>query len=161
MATLQQRFNNEPSEQYTAVVNAVESLIVSEGGDRATRAYAQAISEPLAEAYARSHGWKRRNSTHVCIRRLTGKSRCPNNGRVDCDVYCYIPRADHLIEWVKGGKTVAITSEPYGISGKEAAELYRFCESNGLTYQIDADSFYFPHRTILIVISRESDDEAL
>lgn len=143
------RFSTNQSAEYRAAVRALRAL---PAGD-APCAYADAVHLWLLESFRSNRGIKQRApGSHVCVERLKGKRRCP---APYSDACLEIPRGDHLSEWIVGGKTIAILSQPYGLSYDGLTETLAFCEQHELEVLIDTyPSFHYPGRVLSLVFTR-------
>lgn len=143
------RFKNEQSAEYQAAVRALRAL---PSGD-ASCAFADATHVSRLESFKGTRGAKQRQpGSHVCVERLKGKRRCPSYN-VDC---IEIPNGDHLSEWTINGKTVAILSQPYGLTYNGLRETLAFCEQHDLEVVIDTyPSFHYPGTVLSLIFTRK------
>jgi hypothetical protein len=142
------RFNGTQSAEYRAAVRALQALPLNE----TEPAYAEATCTRLLESFKKTRNLRRRSvGGHVCVNRLKGK-RCSGYG-IDCPS---IPHGDHLSEWKLGGKTVAILSQPYGLSFDGLGETLEFCNLHDLQVSIDTyPSFHFPSAVLSLTFTRK------
>jgi hypothetical protein len=110
----------------------LQGLAEAEGVTSVHAAYAEAVAEKYLVDFMRTRQVFRRPGTHVCLYRLLGK-RCP---RYSCPSPSMIPGADHMSEWLQGGKTVCLISQPYGLSYDAMRDTVTFCERYGLEADI-------------------------
>lgn len=149
------KLTQHPSDQYRAVLGAVTALATAEGIDIAERACAEAVIPFKYKAFVERCQVEEHKGSHVCEERLKGHSRCPETPQNLIHLHNEsLPAADHLAEWEKDGKTTAITSQPYGISFSALKAIVRYCEQNNFEAEIDAGSWWFPGRTVLIVFTK-------
>ena len=74
-------------------------------------------------------------------------------GRDGSDLMRQLPGCDHTMLWVKDGKPVLFTMQPYNMDAGDYEALNRFCEKYGLTYRTESRGWYYPGVSTLIVIS--------
>jgi excisionase family DNA binding protein len=148
--TIDRSFLTHPTEIYLRVVEIIKVLIEIEGLDKAYRAFSEAAWSYIEKEIMT--GFTRKRGAHVCLYRLLGKNRCPNSFEHPCDSP-NIPGQDHLSEWVLGGKTELIVSQPYHLSYEAIKQLVAFCEERGLRADISGNSWHFPGRTIKVDIT--------
>ncbi len=146
--------NRKPSEKYKALLKAARELAEAEGDDEMSRACAEAMIPYEYSSFIRRHNVKPSNSSHVCEERLKGAKRCPETINNPIHLEKSLPAADHLSEWIQDGKTIAITSQPYGCSWQSLREIVAYCNENGLEAEIEAGSWWFPGRTVLITFTK-------
>lgn len=151
------KFHKNGSQKYRQAVKAIQELVAAEGGDVATRAYAEAVHTAVRDAYQKDNGVVPAKDSHVCANRLKGAKYCPDKynttGIAKCDLR--IPNSDHLSEWVKDGETFSIVSQPYGLSFEALKEMIKFCEQHQLVPYISADrTWHFPGSTLSIEFRR-------
>lgn len=104
---------------------------------------------PTAEGFAARHGYKASGS-HICLRRIAGGRHL---GGIDgCDGCVHRRYLDHARTWTKDGSVACITSEPYGISDEDIAELCADAERFGFEFWISGGSWHYPGATVLIEI---------
>lgn len=137
------------TDKYRAALEALR-VLAQENWDDAERACAEFMAEPW-EAAMKTKGITQRRTGHVCLSRLKGERRCPNNWSHACNSPHCIPGHDHSSEWVKEGKTHAIVCQPYGMSYEVLKQAVSFCEANGLRVDIDAYlAWHFPGRCLRV-----------
>jgi len=74
-------------------------------------------------------------------------------GRDGSDLMRQLPGCDHTMLWVKDGKPVLFTMQPYNMDADDYEALNRFCEKYGLTYRTESRSWHLPGVSTLIVIT--------
>ena len=150
------RFLDKRSDAYNNAVDVMKGLLLSDGHDSTTRAYSEAIWESELEIYQFRRKVTPRKGPHVCTQRLAGKRACVDTQWKPCPSPRNIPGMDHGREWVKDGKTFSITFEPYGMTHETLRELLDFADKNNFSVELDAGSWHFPHRTLLVELTRKS-----
>jgi len=151
-------FKSDPSEKYKKAVAILQELLEAEGYGVVNRAYAEVVADSVRENFA-SSGIKQRTTGHVCIHRLLGKPRCPNNAYNFCTSPSGLPGNDHPTEWVgEDGKTKCIVCQPYGLSYDQIKAVVEFCERHGLEASISAIlSWWFPGWTVSLIYKKKRD----
>lgn len=155
--------HKNPSAAYKAVIQAARDLAIAEGEEMAQRALAEAMIEYNQKAFISREKVRQKDGTHVCTDRLQGAQRCKGSRSTTyCDSPYGLPGADHLTEWVQAenGQTIAITSQPYGLSYKHLREIVKYCKQHNLEAEIDAGSWWFPCRTIVLIYKRADTEKA-
>lgn len=148
------RFKQNPSPEYRAAVRMLKLL----KGDTA-QIYAEATHERLHEDFAAARKLKERKpGSHVCVYRLKGSRQC-RCYRIEDGVLRHqpieIPEGDHLSEWTQGGRTVAILSQPYGLTFNGLRETFEFCEAHDLKVSINSyPSFHYPGVVLSLLFTR-------
>lgn len=139
------------SADYIRVVNMLRAL---PDEDAAHRAFAEATHESRLLKWAKQRELKRSDG-HACIARLLGR-RCmmldprPRNQE---GPPCTPPGADHSDLWIRGGKPVVYTTQPYQLSHKHLVELVEFCNRWGLEVKVDTwPGGHFPGSVLWIEI---------
>lgn len=134
--------------------NAVEAigLAMKRGGlDAGIRACASALHDELLGEYeARTKS--KMSKDHACINRLVGRK---------CDYYSCVgaPASDHVDLFKRSKKAHRYTSHPYGINFRDLCRIVEFCKANGLEANINAESYYFPGRTVMLEYKRAGEKE--
>ena len=64
---------------------------------------------------------------------------------------------DHPELWIRDGEAVRFTFHPYGLGAPDLAGLVDWCRERGLDFEISADSWHFPHHTLLVEIATEEE----
>lgn len=143
------RFMNSQTPAYKA---ALACLTVAKGVD-VQRLVADVTHGQLRDSFIKLYGLKERKG-HACTHRLKGSRQCrcyTREGYKPLD----IPHGDHLSEWVRGGRTVAILSQPYGIHHKALVETMEFCKAHDLSVDIGSyPSFHYPGVVISLLFTR-------
>lgn len=150
------KFISNPSTDYTRAIEALSKLPDHD----IVRVYADTVHLSLLESFTTRYKIKRRRPLgyHVCVHRLKGNRQCPGYARyAPHGLRCpQIPDGDHLSEWVSKNKTVAILSQPYGLTFKSVVETVKFCKEHGLQVEIDSyPSFHFPGVVLSLVFTRK------
>jgi hypothetical protein len=142
MAKYRTRFEDKPSKEFIAAVEALEKL----KPDSMERAFATSMEERTLQ-YA-TKGLKQSNG-HACLTRLLRKS-C--NGR-----NCLLPHGqDHHSLWLKDGEAYLYVYQPYHIDTEGILCLADFVMKYNFRIEILSDkSWYFPSRSLYIGISRK------
>lgn len=149
------KLNRKPSEKYLALLKAARELAEAEGEDEMSRACAEAVMAYEEASFIERNKVKPSSGSHVCVKRLQGSRRCNGHSLHDDDEQ--LPGADHISEWIKDGKTEIIVSQPYGLSWRALKEIVSFCEAKGLEAEIDAGSWWFPGRTLVLEYRKASE----
>lgn len=116
------------------------------------RVYAAATGQDTLERWAKAYGLRLRRG-HFCIHTLTRGRKCASW----CCHDLSIPGSDHTSLWVYGKTPKAIMLEPYCLSFQDMQKLVAFCVQHDVTADVDANSSYFPGRTIRILLFRRGD----
>ena len=111
------------------------------------QAAAEVVQPALAAIAQRDYG--KRTMAPACWRWLLGKRR---SAASYSDFM--LPGDDHVEYWEKDGGRVRV-SHPYGLSFDQVAALVDHCRQNGLTFRIDAGSWYFPGSTLAVIMKAE------
>jgi hypothetical protein len=109
-------------------------------------------------------------SPYLCWTKLVRGKSCPSARGRGQGHSCQSPNADHVARWMVGGKTVALTSEPYcriddWSEGSILDEEQRWAEEQGLHMQVFDKSWWCPHLgpvgfgTVLIVFTASDPKE--
>lgn len=124
-----------------------EMIRARERGVDLARVYAEAVAPVRRNSWMREY--TEHTSGHVCFRRLAG-------GACDDDHinHGWPAGFDHMREWIKDGKTVLITSEPYGLHADSVEDLKGFCDKNGVDCRIGMESLHFPGRALLLEFTK-------
>lgn len=135
----------------TIAVEALTALRDKYGSDAVVRACANVIADYRKEHWAKVYGLTKAEG-YQCVWKLTSK-KCKHLG--GC-----IPGswADHPELWLKDKKPFAFTAHPYQLRQEDAEALTQFAQDHSLSFHISAqNAFYFPGRTVQILIMREGD----
>lgn len=126
--------------EYEAAVRALSKLDY----DARVRAFAEAHSDAEKEVYARSLGSAVPQKGGSWWGDLFGlKSGSGREVR--------LPGDDHYKTWLKDGKAVTFTSQPYELSLDELKGIVSACEKHGLNVTISGKgNWYFPGRTFVV-----------
>lgn len=81
-----------------------------------------------------------------CANALT-KNACHK----DFHVSCLIPHADHTDVWIKDGKAVLITTQPYNMGIEKLRDIIEFCDKWGLEFSIKGGSWHYPGFTKMLM----------
>jgi len=142
-----EKFMKKPSEEYKNAVSVLRQLLLAEGENAASRAFAEVVHEARKSNFCEMHKITPRRDSHVCIHRLLER-KCPND---KCLSPQMIPGSDHCSEWQKDGQTIIVVSQPYSLGYQDIKDTVKFCEENELEANIEASSsWHFPGRTINI-----------
>lgn len=144
-------FLYKPSHLCEEALAVLQRLKKAEGVDMVTRVTAEVIAAAALADFARTRKVRERRGGgwHVCVNRLRG-GRCRPQG--DCP---NIPAGDHVSEWCRGRETVAIVSQPYGLSRKDLKETMAFAAEYKLDVDIDTwPSWHFPGHVLTVVFTR-------
>jgi hypothetical protein len=142
------RKNRTP--EYEAAITALRKLITPDNHiDMAQRAFAEAVCDETLKKWAALRGLKPAGG-HPCVHRLLGK-RCSGLG----DEPCYPPNSDHLSMWNRNGRPYCLVSQPYGLNHKQIQEIMHYCQTKGLTVDIDTwPAWHFPGVVLHVLIRR-------
>ena len=148
------KFTENPSEKYKKAVSALRQLLLAEGENIASRAFAESVQEARRKNFTRIYEVTPPKDSHVCFHRLLGE-KCPDE---KCFSPQIIPHADHCSEWQKDGKTQMIVCQPYYLSFDDIKTTVEFCKEYGLEAMIEAkSSWHFPGTTINVQYKRPSE----
>lgn len=148
--------------RYELAITALRDLLAESDADSVERAFAEAIYDNRFNSTAKTVNGKYKDNA-ICIERLRG-GRCNERRRSShtdfemCEGHL-IPSADHTCGYIRDRTVVAIVTEPSDLSFKDLKELVEFCLERDLRADIDAESSYFPSRTIRIIIRNRDDNE--
>jgi hypothetical protein len=146
---------SRPTPLYTSGLDLMQKLIHEEGIHAAEALYADVLGGPRKQQFARDELAKPQRGPHVCVHRLVGAAKCLEMPPGICDTLTpTLPASDHLSEWRsnagRGGKTVAIVSQPYSLSNQDLQEIVSRCQSDGLQAEVSTESWHFPGRSLLL-----------
>lgn len=152
---MQTRHFVDPKKQTPEYVRAVEAL-KSLPPDIAMRAFAEATYAAREKAWAERYGLERSRG-HACVARLLGK-RCWQSGwhvrGAEEAPPCRPPGSDHADLWIKNGKPVVYTFQPYGLDHNTLERLLDFCGRWGLEIHIDTwPAGHFPGAVLWVEIT--------
>ena len=85
-------------------------------------------------------------------------SPCPGIGPLISadpkDDIVHPPGADHYALWARNGEPFVYTMQYYCLKGDIIAELYEFCEANGLQFWVEGRGFCSDGVSFLIAIAK-------
>jgi hypothetical protein len=87
------------SDRYNRAVASLTELLVAEGFDAVSRAYAEATWEDEEKRFIRANKVKYVSGGHVCVPRLRGAKRCPSASYGLYGLHERLPASDHVSEW--------------------------------------------------------------
>ena len=149
-------FKRDASKQYLAALAALRALLAAEGEDDVHRVYSDAVHVAYKEQYTKRDGLKE-SAGALCVQRLLGKQCKVGYQGKRCE--CRPPGADHMSLWLKDGKPHVYVMQPYGLSYRQLAELYQFCERHGLRADVDAwPGWHFPGSVLHVAITKAGQD---
>lgn len=132
---------------------AIATLVDLEQSERGMGHYAcgEFLSQE-SEKILRESGIKKLSS-RPCIRRVL-KKRHLSGGRSawmsGAACKCHLPGSDHTDLWKTPDGNIIYVTQPYGIGWKDLRALVKVGEEMGLEISIEAESTWFPGRTIII-----------
>lgn len=116
----------------------------------AFRVFEMRESNRLKQNFVEGHGFKRSRG-HTDIARLAGKRGRPAERSLG-------QWNDHPDLWLRDGKPVCYTAQPYDLDGDDAKELDAVCAELNLHWYADwRFSWHLPGATVLIVIMRDGE----
>jgi len=121
--------------------------------------YAEAMANYEKSLFISRNSLKSTRRPHWCPHWLLGKKPRGCHGSPACPEFGYLG-FDHVDSWVHDRKPSCISSQPYSLSAEAMANLARLETRHDLRVWVTADSFYFPTRTLLVVVSRPPTGES-
>jgi hypothetical protein len=143
-------YMDKPSARWQQTVESLRELLEAEGLGSMERAYAEAVQKPWRERFIRQEKITQAGEvtqaeeTHACIHRLWSPR---------CARYCVsndLPGLDHVSLWKKDRTPVAFVSQPYFFPYDTMKETVAYCEAHGLEASVEANSWHFAGRTLLV-----------
>ncbi len=149
----------ERTPQYERAVSALRKLLESAkpgwGPDMANRAYAEATADAWRESYCDQHRVTRTRGQRTVARLWGGARRS-----WDVEPVPQFPAEDHVDLWIRDGKPVRFTSQPYGLGLQDMASMVEFCRAHHLRMTIRVGwSWHFPGSTLLVDVEPEPGPE--
>jgi hypothetical protein len=112
---------------------------------RLEKFFEKSVKDDWRKSFMERHGGVEEAPERRYIDRLVGRD--------GSDLMRQLPGCDHTMLWVKDGKPVLFTMQPYNMDAGDYEALNRFCEKYGLTYRTESRGWYYPGVSTLIVIS--------
>jgi len=141
---------------HVAAMKALSAVRENDNDLEPDRTYAVFAGTEMAKNFMKREGVGPVEGEHFCIRTLLDG---PSRGDRGCDYppgCIFPPGSDHHEMWQRDGKHVIYTCHPYNLSDSEMEELVKFCDEYGLECTITGGSWYFPTRTLLMLLRRKN-----
>lgn len=91
-----------------------------------------------------------RSKRHHCLDQLVG-----GGCRTLACTKARAPGQDHASIWNREGKPAALVYHPYNsLDSDQLLALTKMCEERGLQFEVSVTSWYFPGRTLMVIVSR-------
>lgn len=147
-------FKRNVSETYAAALKVLSDLAETEGTDAARRVLADVVHEEYKRVWAEKYGL-RPSTRHICLNFLIGRRHKWGMQGDDCIIP---PGLDHANLWLRDGKTVCLTSQPYQLSGHDVFQLGRLAGVYDLDLHISTQpAWWFPGACLMVELWRKGE----
>jgi hypothetical protein len=135
------RFINKPSPLFLQAVEVLKKLELEEG--TADRAFAAATADQYKEYFRKQRSLDKPSPGRFNVFTLFGKKQ----GSLEN------PRGtDHPEVWLRKGRPVLFTSQPYALGTEDLRQLLHLCSEFCGEVTIHTGSYYFPGATLMVEI---------
>lgn len=147
------KFRRRPSRAYASAVDALHTLLTSEGAQSVDRAYAEIAHGVRKKAFTQAPGVKMSKRTYPqCLAPLLGRRHVLGAPDGMCEL-CDPLRAEHYALLQKNRKPVCFVMQPYKVSWEDMKKLVEFCDNYSFRASVSAQkSWHFPGWTLGIFI---------
>lgn len=127
---------------------AVDALRAAQLPDAA---YAAAVVDEIKKTWAARWRLKESRTVPGCYHRLLGDTSCQWACRD-------LPLVDHHSLWNRDGQPFVFVYHPYTeLDTDSMRTLLRMSDEMGLEFRLSAESWYFPSRTLMIMVIRRGE----
>lgn len=139
-------FNHYPTDEYKALVQAIQAMAEEDGWDMANRAYAESVAETWRERYLKEH-----NLEDAIFVEQEDYVRPP-------EWTLKIDLSHKEVYRTKDRKHFLVVGHCYQVEMRWFMHIQRLCAEHGLAWRISAGSWHFPGAAVLVEIAEDLKD---
>lgn len=150
-----------PNDYEREIIRSIQEAKQKSDDNRIQRAVASALRDELLHTFMDRYEVDEPTGGAACLYRLKNTSgRCthgmPQSPSNDQHAP---PLSDHCELWLANGEPAVYVSHEYEpLSGRRIADMVDWCNKRGYRVEVEAESYYYPTRTVMFVITH--DDES-